>query len=150
MIFYALGEFYLLSRANSRLNFQHYKARHRPPGIETLIPAGKQGALISISAQDHYVEIVTTGGRHLERLTMKEAVARAPEGDGIQVHRSHWVALEAIVRLEKSGGGHSVVLTNGARLPVGQPRLADVQAALRARLRESAETRKEPAGKSRV
>ncbi|MBL1437294.1 MAG: LytTR family transcriptional regulator [Rhodobacteraceae bacterium] len=133
LIFYGMVEFYLLSRMNNHINYQRYKARHRQPSIEGLIPAKKLGALISMSSQDHYVEIVTDIGRHLERLTMKMAVELAPKAVGLQVHRSHWVAYNAILDLEKTGGRYAVLLQNGTKIPVGKSRVAEVRAYLDSR-----------------
>ncbi len=130
LIFYGFAEFYLLARLNPTLSFSQYKARHRQPSIKNLIPAPKSGPLISMTSQDHYVEIVTKNGNHLERLTMKNAVAMVPDAAGLQVHRSHWVAYNAMLSLEKTAGRHAVLLQNGTKIPVGKSKLAEVQAFL--------------------
>lgn len=133
LIFYGLAEFYLLSRLHDALSFPKYQERHRPPSIDNIIPAHKSGALVSMSSQDHYVEIVTENGLHLERLTMKRAVELVPETAGIQVHRSHWVSYSAIVGMEKTGDRHVVLLRNGAKIPVGKSNVEKVAAYLAGR-----------------
>lgn len=130
LIFYTLAEFYMLSRLNSTLSFRRYQQRHQQSSIESMIPAHKSGAIISMSSQDHYVEIVTENGSHLERLTMKNAVELVPETAGLQVHRSHWVAYNAMQSLEKSADRHVVILRNGAKISVGKTKVAEVQAYL--------------------
>ncbi len=130
LVFYSLAEFYMLSRLNTSLSFQRYQARHRQPSIESLIPAEKSGALVSMSSQDHYVEIVTDRGSHLERMTMKNAVELVPEASGLQVHRSHWVAYNSILELEKTAERHAVLLQNGVKIPVGKTKVAEVRAYL--------------------
>lgn len=133
LVFYSMAEFYLLFRMNNDINFQLYKTRHSSPSIEGLIPAHKRGTLISMSSQDHYVEIVTKNGNHLERLTMTMAIELAPKAVGLQVHRSHWVAYKSILGLEKTGERYAVLLQNGARIPVGKSRVAEVRSYLDSR-----------------
>lgn len=132
-VFYSLAEFYMLSRLDKKLSFQRYQARHTRPSIKRFIPAHKVGVLISMSSQDHYVEIITDKGRHLERMTMKKAVELVPEAEGLQVHRSHWVGYDSILGMEKTGGRYEISLRNGAKIPVGKTNVTDVLAYLKTR-----------------
>ena len=49
---------------------------------------------------------------------------------GVQIHRSHWVATAAAERLERNGRRMEVVLRDGRRLPVGETYKAAVRAML--------------------
>jgi DNA-binding LytR/AlgR family response regulator len=40
--------------------------------------------------------------------------------NGMQVHRSWWINLAHIARVEKGANGPEVVLSTGARVPVGR------------------------------
>ena len=40
--------------------------------------------------------------------------------DGMQVHRSHWVAATAVARMVRRGGRVFLKLTNGAEVPVSR------------------------------
>jgi hypothetical protein len=89
--------------------------------------------LIRIETQDHYLEVVTSHGgvRILKR--MSDALAELNGFPGLQVHRSHWVALDAVDRLEREGRKARVVLKNGDALPVSRPNIPVVAEALEKR-----------------
>ncbi len=129
-VFYFFAEFYMLMRINATINFSKYLERHASCGIEMFIPADKLGPLMALSAQDHYVEIITQMGSHLERMTIKKAIGLVPECAGLQIHRSHWVAYSAILDLEKTGERYAVLLRNGAKLPVGKSKVQELQSYL--------------------
>lgn len=78
------------------------------------------GAIHALRAEDHYVHI--HGDCHKEMLLMRlsDAIAAMPDKAGIQVHRSWWVALCAIDRVEKLGRRCELVLVNGIRVPVSR------------------------------
>lgn len=135
LVFSALGHGYLQLRLNTYYCFNCYLKRHQTPNINSLVPADKRGKIISLSAQDHYVEIVTEKGRHLSRMPMKKAVSMVPDRVGMQVHRSHWAAFAAMLTVEKEAERHILVLRNGARLPVSKAKLAELQAYLESRAR---------------
>ena len=93
------------------------------PGSNRLVlrlPPEKRGALQHLTMQDHYVEVVTAKGRELVLLRLADAIAEAGDGVGLQVHRSHWVALDAVQCVERANGKAVVVTRSGARLPVSR------------------------------
>ncbi len=49
--------------------------------------------LISVSVNDHYVEAVTNRGKHLVLMRFGDALDELRDAGGMQVHRSHWIAL---------------------------------------------------------
>ncbi len=132
-VFYFFAEFYMLMRLHPIVCFKRYVERHTTDGIAQFIPAHKQGPLLSLSAQDHYVEIVTQKGAHLERMTVTKAIELVPKESGLQVHRSHWVAYRAILDLEKTGERYAVLLRNGNKLPVGKSKVQELQCYLKNR-----------------
>jgi DNA-binding LytR/AlgR family response regulator len=71
--------------------------------------------------QDHYVEVHTAAGSELLLLRFRDALREVEDVDGLQVHRSHWVARNAVVGVERRGGGRIVLrLVNGSRVPVSR------------------------------
>jgi len=102
-----------------------------PPGAAILrrLPLGKRGALIALSAEDHYVAVLTTRGRQLVLMRLSDAIAEAGGIPGLQVHRSHWVALDQVRDAARQGDGAVLTLTDGSRIPVSRARLAAVRAA---------------------
>ena len=84
------------------------------------LPPEKRGALQYLTMRDHYVEVVTVKGSELVLLRLADAIAEAGRGAGIQVHRSHWVALDAVQTVERLDGKSAIVTKTGARLPVSR------------------------------
>lgn len=77
--------------------------------------------LLALSAQDHYLEVHTANGSALIHYALSEAVAElAASGvDGLRIHRSHWVARNALVGVASEGRSYLACVSNGLRLPVG-------------------------------
>ncbi len=113
--------------------------RHQPQTVETAqpvappillrLPLEKRGALICISAGDHYIEVTTTKGTQLILLRLSDAMAEAAPTPGLQIHRSHWVALDQVVAAARVGEGGSLTLTGGRELPIARSRMATAVAA---------------------
>jgi hypothetical protein len=103
------------------------------PSILTRLPAEKRGPLIRLSAADHYVEIVTANGTGLALMRLVDAIAETAPVDGVQVHRSHWVALSAVSRLQTSEGKSRLILNDGVVLPVSRALAAGLRTRLVAR-----------------
>lgn len=105
-------------------------AEEGPPAgprlMERLDP-DKRGALIRISGRDHYVDVVTDKGLSTLLLRLSDALAEVVGADGLQVHRSHWVAVSAVVGAEKSRHRHELVLSDGSRVPVSRNFTAALQ-----------------------
>ena len=78
----------------------------------------KRGRLISLSVQDHYVEVTTTKGREMLLMRLRDAMREA--GAGFQIHRSHWVAEGAIHAVQRKSSAAEVTTTDGRTLPVSR------------------------------
>lgn len=96
------------------------KTRDTDARLMLRLPPEKRGELLYMSMQDHYVEIVTAKGRELVLLRLADAINEAGSTTGIQIHRSHWAAFAAITETRRSGGKTSVVMSDGAELPVSR------------------------------
>ena len=91
----------------------------RPPLLDRL-PPPLRGRLTSLSMQDHYVEVHTDKGSTLVLMRMADAM-RETEGEaGLQIHRSHWVALDAVAGIARQDGKLFLKLKNGTQLPVSR------------------------------
>ncbi len=133
LVFYALALGYLHLQLRKHISLNRYIDRHKTNSIFAILPADARGDVVALTAQDHYVEIITENGRHLVRMTMKKAIEMLPENAGIQVHRSHWVAFPAILNLEKTGSRYALLLRSGEKFPVGKAGVSEVQAFLEKR-----------------
>jgi DNA-binding LytR/AlgR family response regulator len=91
-----------------------------PPAILERVPLPQRGKLIALIVEDHYVDIVTDKGKTLVLMRLADAIREAAPVPGLQVHRSHWVALDAVLRTQRSEGKIVLELANGMKLPVSR------------------------------
>jgi len=100
-----------------------------PPGyrlLQRLVPE-LRGDLVLISVRDHYVDVRTTRGQASLLLRFSDAMAEAGDVDGTQVHRSHWVAWDAVEGVNRAGGKVYLSLRNGGPVPVSRNHRAKLQ-----------------------
>ena len=63
---------------------------------------------------------LSDGDAHRLLMRFKDAVREMDDADGFCVHRSHWVAREAVQSAIKDGQKEFVILTTGDRIPVSK------------------------------
>ncbi|MCT4656395.1 MAG: LytTR family transcriptional regulator [Cohaesibacter sp.] len=76
--------------------------------------------LISLSSQDHYLEVRTKHGKELILMRLGDAVKELSDYDGAQIHRSHWVADQAVDGIITEDSRQFAILTTGERLPISR------------------------------
>lgn len=91
-----------------------------PPPILDRLPLPRRGRLIALSVSDHYVEVVTDKGRSMVLMRLADAIAETRGTQGLQVHRSHWVALDAVRRVVRRGGRPVIELETGDEIPISR------------------------------
>ena len=91
------------------------------PDFMTLMPSENRGRLVMLKAELHYLQVVTDRGSALILYNLADAIAQLPPGIGLSVHRSYWVARDAVDRLEKRGRQGELVLNNGQQVPIRRP-----------------------------
>ncbi|MFV3128260.1 LytTR family DNA-binding domain-containing protein [Niveispirillum sp. KHB5.9] len=93
-------------------------------GLQEKLPASIRGPVLCLEMEDHYVRVHTAQGSALVLMRMTDAVAQAPEG--LRVHRSWWVAADAVRQVARRGRTVQLDLGNGLSVPVSQPYLKAV------------------------
>lgn len=88
------------------------------------LPLHLRGPVLCLQAQDHYVEVTTQKGRDLVLIRLADAISELPGRDGIQPHRSWWVARDAIAQTD----ANSLTLINGQNAPISRANKRAVQA----------------------
>ena len=91
------------------------------------IPARLGTDLVSLQAQDHYLEVTTTKGRELILMRLSDAEAELAFYPGMRVHRSWWVARGAVEDIETAGDKMTIRLSSGAAAPVSRTNRAAVR-----------------------
>ena len=91
------------------------------PRLLRRLPEDMRGDVIRLSANDHYVQVVTSRGAEVLRLRLSDAIDEMEPMEGYSTHRSHWVARKAIAGVERENA-HKLflVLTHGDRVPVSR------------------------------
>ncbi len=97
------------------------------PAILDRLPLEKRGTLIALSVSDHYVDVITTRGREMLLMRLSDAIRETQGVDGLQVHRSHWVARAQIARVRRQGDTATLTLHNNSEIPVSRSGLKAVQ-----------------------
>lgn len=100
---------------------------HRP-AFMLRVPLHLGTDLVAIEAQDHYLRIHTRLGADLILCRFADALNELTEADGLQVHRSWWVAADAVQAMARDGARTFVTLANGVRVPVSRSFRAAVRA----------------------
>ncbi len=91
-----------------------------PPTLLDRLPLEKRGPLVSLSVSDHYVDVVTSTGRAMIRMRLGDAIRETAPVSGMQVHRSHWVALDQITSARKTGDTALLKTSQGDEIPVSR------------------------------
>ncbi len=100
-----------------------------PPRFLARIPARLGRDLLALEMEDHYLRIHTRLGSDLILMRMRDAVAELDGLDGLQVHRSWWVARSAVERVDRDGKTMTLTLAGGRTVPVARDRQGEVRAA---------------------
>jgi hypothetical protein len=86
-------------------------------------------AVLCLQMEDHYVRVHTQAGSRLVLTTMTQALAAVEAVDGLQVHRSWWVARKAVCEAVAEGRNLRLRLVNGVMAPVARSAVGAVRAA---------------------
>jgi LytTr DNA-binding domain len=99
-----------------------------PSAFSARLPIGF-GPLIALSNEDHYVRAHTAASSVLILIRLRDAIAELdPALDGMQVHRSWWVARGAVTGHVTEARAVRLLLSNGVEVPVSRDRIAALKA----------------------
>ncbi|HMI19519.1 MAG TPA: LytTR family DNA-binding domain-containing protein [Sphingomonas sp.] len=104
------------------------RGRGAPVPVLAAPRASAQGDVFCLQMEDHYVRIHTPRGSSIELMPMKAAIARYGGPEGLRVHRSWWVARDAIRDVQQEGRNWRLVLDGGLIVPVARSSIMQVRA----------------------
>ncbi len=78
------------------------------------------GPVLWAEAQEHYVRLTTTDESRMVLQRFSDILQDLPAQAGVQVHRSHWVAFDAVVETFKDGANLRLRLQSGDVVPVSR------------------------------
>lgn len=99
------------------------------PPILSRLPLDRRGALVALSVQDHYTQVATTRGRTLVLMRLGDAIVETAPTPGLQVHRSHWIAIQQVRAARREGARAVLTMSDGQDIPVSRSRVAAVREA---------------------
>ena len=85
--------------------------------------------LLALQMEDHYVRAHTSRGSVLILIPLRQAVAELAGIPGMKVHRSWWVARDAVTGAVQDGRNLRLRLKNGLEAPVSRMHVAAVRQA---------------------
>lgn len=92
-----------------------------PPKFLDRLPLKLRGAEVwAVEAEDHYLRLHTSKGQDLILMRLADAVDELAGIEGTQVHRSWWVARDAIADAQRGDGRATLTLKDGAQVPVSR------------------------------
>ena len=122
----ALAASHLATRLRPAMPVQ--RSERPPVPFLDRVPARLGRELIALEAEDHYLRVHTVLGSELILARLSDAVAQLDGYDGLQVHRSWWVAADAVSGIDSSRGRTVLNLRNGVSAPVSRTYLPVVRA----------------------
>lgn len=93
------------------------------------LPIGFIGPIIALQSEDHYVRVHSKDHSEMLLMRLSDAIAEMDGVEGLQTHRSWWVASNAVQRAIRDGRNVSLLLDNGEKVPVSRGNMASVRAA---------------------
>jgi hypothetical protein len=103
-------------------------AHAAPPKFLDRLPLKLRGAEVwAVEAEDHYLRLHTSKGQDLILMRLGDAVAELEGIEGAQVHRSWWVARDAIAEARRGDGRATLTLKDGSEVPVSRTYAGDLR-----------------------
>jgi len=85
-----------------------------------LPPPLRHAAILSLSAEDHYVRVRTGQGDVLVLMNLSTAIEALGASAGVRIHRSHWVSRRLAEAAATSGSRHGIRIDERIVLPVSR------------------------------
>lgn len=94
------------------------------PALLDRLPPHLRSDILCVQVEDHYVRVHSAQGSAMVLIRFSDAIRGLDHIAGSQVHRSWWVASDAVRGLRRSGRTAQLILSNDMIVPVSQPYVA--------------------------
>ncbi|MEM1105276.1 MAG: LytTR family transcriptional regulator DNA-binding domain-containing protein [Pseudomonadota bacterium] len=88
--------------------------------MSRLAPRYRSAQLYAVSSEDHYIRAHTSAGEDLILMRLADAIDLLSGAEGVQVHRSWWVARSGVADARRDRGKPILILKSGAEAPVSR------------------------------
>ncbi len=89
-----------------------------PPGF---------GPVRALKGEDHYVRVIGEHSEQLILMRMRDAIERLGNADGLRVHRSWWIARDAVASIRREGRTATIILTSGHEAGVARDMMPELR-----------------------
>ena len=121
---------FIMDRARRLAELEDAEPEDRVAGFLQRLPIRFRGAdLWAISSEDHYLRVHTDRGEELILMRLADAIRELGEDNGLQTHRSWWVAHEGVADTRRTNGKLFLILKSGREAPVSRTYQPNVRAA---------------------
>lgn len=100
-----------------------------PKFLDRLPPKYRGAQLYAVSSEDHYLRVHTDRGEELILMRLSDAMRELESAEGLQVHRSWWVARDGVEKMARENGRQTLILKSGAAAPVSRSYAGAVRSA---------------------
>jgi hypothetical protein len=122
-----IGASSLAVMAASRTTVIVHAKPPEPKFLDRLPLKLRGGEVWAVEAEDHYLRLHTSKGQDLILMRLADAVAELDGIEGMQVHRSWWVARDAITEARRGDGRATLTLKDGSEVPVSRTYAAELR-----------------------
>jgi len=102
-----------------------------PEALLARLPRRLGCEIVALEAEDHYLRVHTRLGADLILMRLSDAAGSIDPRLGLQVHRSWWVAHDAVAELVRTDQRLLIQLDTGLKVPIGRTYASAVRAATR-------------------
>ncbi|MEM9501675.1 MAG: LytTR family DNA-binding domain-containing protein [Pseudomonadota bacterium] len=92
----------------------------RPPLLERLKPGLRSAELWALKSEGHYLKVITDQGSELILMRLKDAIAETSPIEGMQVHRSWWLARRQGIDRRINDGRIELTLDQDTWVPISR------------------------------
>jgi hypothetical protein len=122
-----------------KMGFSQKQAAPAQPPAPTVAPASafidrlpirlRTAIIYAVESEDHYLRVHTSSGQELILMRLADAVRELSGLDGLQTHRSWWVAKQGLADAARQNGKLVLKLKSGVDAPVSRTYAAAVREA---------------------
>ena len=92
-------------------------------GFKQLLPEHLGHNIVYLKSELHYLHVQTTKGHTLILYSLKNAVIELANEQGFQPHRSFWINLNHLERVDKKGREGIAIMSDQKKIPVSRTKL---------------------------
>ncbi len=103
------------------------RGKTQAPILKRLPGALQSARLFALKSEGHYVQVYTDLGNHMLLMRFGDAVDATADIEGMQVHRSWWIARDALSSIDRAEGKWEATIGESLKVPVSRTYRAELR-----------------------